>query len=57
VALSKADLVDDEAMGVARQKLRRPGMEFLAISSVSGAGLQQLLERCWRLLEGDRDGR
>ena len=53
VALSKADLVDE-----AEGERRRAGLgtEAILLSSVTGSGLQVLLERAWKLLEADHGG-
>jgi GTP-binding protein len=51
VALSKADLIGDEqdiqtAVQLVRDAL---GIEILVISSATGRGLNELMERCWAL--------
>jgi GTP-binding protein len=56
IALSKMDLHPDGAPPGIRDKLLSGGREIVEISSVSGVGLQELLERCWQLVEADRDG-
>jgi GTP-binding protein len=56
VALSKLDLFPGAAPETVRGELEGSGLDVLEISSVSGSGLRELLERCWRLVEAERDG-
>jgi GTP-binding protein len=56
VALSKADLVEGDEAGRRLAELAAQGTEAIVLSSVTGAGLQVLLERAWKLLEADHGG-
>jgi GTP-binding protein len=55
VTLSKMDLHPGPAPDSIRRRLEARGLEVLEISSVSGTGLAELLERCWQLVEAQRD--
>jgi GTP-binding protein len=56
VVLSKADVTTPEDAEARRAVLAARGEDVRVISSVSGAGLSPLLERCWQLVEAT-DGR
>jgi len=56
VALSKVDLVDEPEAERLRQELEARGTEAIALSSVTGAGLDSLLRRVWNLLEASHGG-
>jgi len=56
VALSKIDLVSEEQGRALAARLGGSAGEVLTVSSVTGAGLRELLERCWQLVENDHGG-
>lgn len=56
VVLSKLDLLPGPAPGATREAVEEIADEVLEISSVSGLGLGELLERCWQLVEAEGDG-
>jgi len=54
IVLTKADLVDDAEVEATRDVLREvaPDREILTVSSATGAGLRELLDRTWLHIQG-----
>lgn len=56
VAFSKADLDPEHARAIAAQAARELGLEgFHVVSAITGEGLPELLEACWKLLKPPAD--
>jgi GTP-binding protein len=57
LAFTKSDAVDEERIETLR-KIRAPGVEGepLVFSSVSGAGVEEVLDRLWAAIEQERRG-
>lgn len=55
IVLTKADLFAGSIPVEVRSQVEKPGREIFDISAVSGAGLETLLNRCWQLVESNRE--
>lgn len=56
VVLSRIDLVGPEERPTVTRAMAEGGTAAMIVSSVTGEGVNDLMQRCWQLLEADRGG-